>query len=464
MKRFMFRKVFFLFLFFAAVLSDVAAKPQIKSLIVRNCTNSLIRKVYIMEDGKTPEGQIVHLENQNNVYKLLRKIQKKNSDQGFEEAGETDYELKVDLKIDTAYIIALEADNGDLFAIEGIVVRENTKDETLLEFNKNCRVEKNYIDLYQKNIEQKKTVEYEKLRLNFPYYFVFMMIGLIFVILGTLFAADWYRFKKSGGIKENFFHKLLGNVSSSGERKMRIVELSGILIMLIPVGLSFFTYQTDITKTYFMIFEHKINKSINIQPSFITMLAALFFYMSYILRYNFFKIENIEQIFISLFQMILDTWAIAGICSFFAGNTVWNVPLINVNSQTFIILMIVFSLIGARALAGFSWIIMIIVGIGHMTEINNAMGIFGAIYILSFSVSLGMQMSCNFSNFWEDLRKDLCGKAVSLGDNARRSINEAGKVVKKAVAVGAGIATGGSASALIGAEDQISIPEDEGQK
>ena len=202
------------------------------------------------------------------------------------------------------------------------------------------------------------------------------------------------------------------------------MEISGVFLMMVPVVISCLPFKSEISKTYFWFFTHKIEKEISVQATMLTAIAAVFIYSSYLVRYNFFKRETGEQVFFSVVQTIVNVWAIAGLCSMFVGNEVWNVPVLNINSQTCLLLIILLSWIGAKSISGFLWIILVVVGISHITEISGAMGVYGALYVVTFFISLLLQMADTVH--LSDFKNDFCTVAEKTGKKISSDV-EAGK-------------------------------------
>ena len=113
----------------------------------------------------------------------------------------------------------------------------------------------------------------------------------------------------------------------------------------------------------------------------------------------------------------------------FVGNEVWNVPVLNINSQTCLLLIILLSWIGARSISGFLWIILVIIGISHITEISEAMGIYGALYIVMFFISLLLQLTDTVH--LEDFKNDFCSIAAKTGQKIGSDIDAGKDTVKK---------------------------------
>ncbi len=252
--------------------------------------------------------------------------------------------------------------------------------------------------------------------------FVFSLLSLVFIVVSFLVFDRIYSRKTK---KPSFMFQL----SEGLNPVKRTAEIAGVFIMCVPVILTFLPYKLSIEKTYLWFFTHKIEKTVSIQATMLTALAAIFIYSSYLVRYGFFKKENKEQVIFSVVQAVVNVWAISGLCSMFVGNNVWSLPFFNISGQTFLLMVVGLSWIGAKSIAGFLWILLIFAGISHITEINSAMGVYGALYVVLFFVSFLLQVS-DIVHF-EDLKNDFCGKAAKAENTIKKDVCASKKVVKK---------------------------------
>lgn len=252
--------------------------------------------------------------------------------------------------------------------------------------------------------------------------FLFSLLIFIFLIVFFLVFDRIYFCRNK---KPSFMQNLTEGLNPL----KRMAEIAGVFIMCVPVMLTFLPYKLRIEKTYLWFFTHKIEKEVSIQATMLTALAAIFIYGSYLVRYGFFKKENKEQIIFSVVQAVINIWAISGLCSMFVGNSVWNLPVFNISGQSFLLMVILLSWIGAKSIAGFLWILLIFAGISHITEINSAMGIYGALYVVLFFVSFLLQLSDIVH--LQDLKNDFCGKTLKVKNRIKKDVCASKKIVKK---------------------------------
>ena len=397
------------------------------NVILRNGTTSVITSIFVIEGEKPPVQQSVNLLPASKFERTLRKMQRKAEFYGeeFDEksiACEKNWQLKNGVK----YRILFKSENGDLFLRDDIYIERKTEN-LVIEFKKQNRIERDWLVRYDKTVQENILKQKQMQDLRRPLCFMAGFGIILLLILTGFIAVDTFRHKKFG--EPTFFEKLLGKNLSSVQKSKRWMEIAGVFIMLVPVIISFLTFKSEISKTYFWFFTHKIEKDVSVQATMLTAIAAVFIYGSYLLRYNFFKKDSAEQVFFSVVQAILNIWAISGLCSMFVGNEVWNVPVLNINSQTCLLLIILLSWIGARSISGFLWIILVIIGISHITEISEAMGIYGALYIVMFFISLLLQLTDTVH--LEDFKNDFCSIAAKTGQKIGSDIDAGKDTVKK---------------------------------
>lgn len=104
------------------------------------------------------------------------------------------------------------------------------------------------------------------------------------------------------------------------------------------------------------------------------------------------------------------------------------------STQTFVIFAIVFSWIGIRELAGFIWAGIFIVGAMRLTHVDNAMGFYGAIYIVSAFISVIIQwkaMDFNIS-FGEFKQNYIAPATKQIIEDVSASGHKTAEITKKA--------------------------------
>jgi hypothetical protein len=112
------------------------------------------------------------------------------------------------------------------------------------------------------------------------------------------------------------------------------------------------------------------------------------------------------------------------------GDILWkgilSIPFINISSQSFLLVAVIFSWIGMRAIASFVWIFLFILAVTRIAGLNVAMDYLGVAYILSAFVSMGLQMKDSI-HLISSFKNDFIGTANQIGGD----IVSSGNVVKK---------------------------------
>ena len=167
-------------------------------------------------------------------------------------------------------------------------------------------------------------------------------------------------------------------------------DLMGIVIMIIPFVIS--TYKFEITQK--ILFIHW-TKTSSLSPYAITTLLAVIFYAAMIARFDFFKTNNIAQALISSIRMFLDCWVFAALLSFVFPSQQKNPGLLKL-IQTPQVMLLVFAVtltwVGMKTVSGFSWALLILTGSVNAIKTNNAMGVWGAVFVLTASISMFLQV------------------------------------------------------------------------
>lgn len=399
---------------------------------VRNDTTASFESIYILEEGKEPQWYSIHIPSVEE-YKKLKKEQEKSSGKNTGKNNKsTDFlspvpiqpEAYISLKTNTVYTVVLVDGNNNQYVKENIKI-DPSNTNVMLDIKKNLK-KKDFIEKFKEDYS--RSVEQQKFETSVTV----LMVGFLAFLL-LLFLVGVFSALASGG-KENLNKKLMGEDGS----KMRMAEMIGALLMLVPVVVSLGSYHFMAEKTFFWFFKRTVERDVSIGVSITTMMFACAMYGIYIVRYGIFKIDSFLQIIFSVFQTLVNCWVLAGLCSIFVGGEVWNVPFINVSSKTFLILVVGLSLLGAKSVAGFAWILLIVMGMGRLTEVDSAMGVYGAIYIAFMFVGLllqfiGLLKSTNFRN-------DFIGFAKKSGERIAGDVAASAQVTEKAVKTVASVA------------------------
>lgn len=161
----------------------------------------------------------------------------------------------------------------------------------------------------------------------------------------------------------------------------------------------------------------KRTKSFALQPGIVSGVFAIVIYSAVIIRNDITVFKNPIKVIL----VILNITFVATFSKTFLSNEKWF--MFGISSQTLAIMCVVFSWLGMKSIAGFSWIILFIVSIPTLTKINNEMGLFGYIYILSAFLSIGMQIAGGYITLnIDNLKADFFTTANTIKSDVNQSI------------------------------------------
>jgi len=188
-------------------------------------------------------------------------------------------------------------------------------------------------------------------------------------------------------------------------------ENMALVFMLVPVIISFCTFNTEIKKKLLFI-RWSEYAEFSISPSFVSTIAAISLYLSLVIRGRM-------KLFTDVYETIMICLNIMFCASFlevFIPKEPWPIPIINVSSQSFLIAAIVFSWVGMRAISGFIWIFLFLLAVIRIAGLNVAMGQLGWIYVLSAFVSIGLQLKSSAA-LLSSLAVDFRGAASHIAED-----------------------------------------------
>ena len=172
----------------------------------------------------------------------------------------------------------------------------------------------------------------------------------------------------------------------------RVADLIGLALMIIPFFISLQSF--DSTKRVFLWFTKHV--TVNIQPTMITATCSVAFYVALILRYNFFKASNLLETLVSIVRTFLNCWVIAALISTIVNtdnpSKIIPLGLLSFNTFTVLFFAVLLTWLGMKTIAGYSWILFILLALHRWEAIDKAMGMKGAVFIISFAISLLLQI------------------------------------------------------------------------
>ena len=187
----------------------------------------------------------------------------------------------------------------------------------------------------------------------------------------------------------------------------RLSDLVGTLLMVIPLIISVQEYEVTARVIGFIPWWTRTTRTEVMTQDFITGFLAVAFYCALIVRYGFFRRNRFLEIIISSIKLCLNCWVIASLISVIL-TTDGSVKLFfgEISNSAFLLIAVILSWIGMKSIAGYSWILFIIMGFFHMQKVNAAMGRWGFVFIVTTALSMLLQVDdyVNINDFMNDFR------------------------------------------------------------
>lgn len=204
-----------------------------------------------------------------------------------------------------------------------------------------------------------------------------------------------------------------------------IAEVVGVLLMIIPAIIAT-TYLSTSKGGFF----HKTVKDHPLCPDYLSSIFACVIYVSLIIRYNFFKKDNLGEVLFSTAQTFVNIWVLAAFASPLITG-VSNRKEMNPIQLAALISSVLLSWLGMKSIAGYAWIIYFIAAIQSLTKLNAQLGGIGAVFIVLATLSMLLQVK-NISSL-KDLAEDFRSSASDYTKQIKEEINSAADdAVKKA--------------------------------
>ena len=139
---------------------------------------------------------------------------------------------------------------------------------------------------------------------------------------------------------------------------------------------------------HYSIFYIEFTQEINIQPSLISTMISLLLFGGYIIR-------NINEVIIDKFKIIiyiLDLIFFSGFISIFSNG---KTNILGFSPQSVLFIMVILMLFGVRSFLRYFFLVFIACSFFFISKVNEAMGLFGSIYILCAFFSFAIQIYTN---------------------------------------------------------------------
>ena len=171
-----------------------------------------------------------------------------------------------------------------------------------------------------------------------------------------------------------------------------IFKIIAFFLIVISISLNFKVWVYDYT---FLGYNY-YSKKISIKPTLITTMISLFLFGGYIIR----NLNEILNDFIKILFFIIDIIFFSGFIAMFAdGKT----NIFGFSSQGLILVMVALMWIGLKSLLRYILLVFVASSTLFISQINEAMGFFGTIYILcaffSFAIQIYTNIFPNITNF-----------------------------------------------------------------
>jgi len=203
------------------------------------------------------------------------------------------------------------------------------------------------------------------------------------------------------------FNKLRNTLTNDKELSDRDSNLISILFLLISVMLTFVTYEHE---GFLFNSKTQITPDIISGVMSIALLSPMYLRNIFIWKRSLYHILSaflIFSIFASFFKLAMISQ------SFFE------------SFHTFILLLaIILTWIGLRAIAGFAWILVLLIALYSIVENNINMGYFGFLYIIFGFLGILLHSKLNPGEFFKEFKSDFSGHATVIKNNANAAINE----------------------------------------
>ena len=168
------------------------------------------------------------------------------------------------------------------------------------------------------------------------------------------------------------------------EENQNIYKIISFILLLISICFNFMKWAYD-----YKFFGYKLfSKEINIQPSLITTFISILLFGGYILRNK----KDILSDSIKILFSILDLLFFSGFIAMFANG---DTNILGFSSQSVLFFTVVLIYVGINSFLRYIILIFIACSFLFISKVNQAMGIWGSIYILCAFASFVIQIYTN---------------------------------------------------------------------
>ncbi len=196
----------------------------------------------------------------------------------------------------------------------------------------------------------------------------------------------------------------------SREKKLIITAL---VLICLSISFNFKVWIYD----YYLLNFIKIQKIIVIKPTLITTIISVFLFGGFIIR-------NINDIFNDCIRIVfcfIDIIFFSGFIAMFANS---NTNIFGFSSQGLLAMIIVLMWVGLKSLSRYVILSFISLSTLFLSQLNEAMGFFGALYILFAFLSFSIQIYTNILPNVSNLSSEFFGQRKKEKNNSEFEINE----------------------------------------
>ena len=210
--------------------------------------------------------------------------------------------------------------------------------------------------------------------------------------------------EKIAECNENFYEKFIKEFNKLEPRRV-ILGIISIIFLTISISFNFKKYVYTPKAFNLLNFFNPTSITIDIKPSLLSTVFSIGLFGGFITR-NINEIIENHIIFLFIF---FDIIFFSGLISVFLSS---KENIFGFSNQALLLLVIAFMWVGMRALTGYALALLIILSFFHISNVNEAMGFDGCIYILFAFMSFLIQMYLNllptarFHNFKKDFIGD----------------------------------------------------------
>ena len=193
-------------------------------------------------------------------------------------------------------------------------------------------------------------------------------------------------------------------------------KISAFVLICLSICMNFKVWIYDgYIVPYFNLW--KIEKEIIIKPTLISTIISLLILGGYFIR-------NINDIFndcIKIAFIIVDILFFSGFISMFANS---ETNIFGISSQGLLLMIIILMWIGLKSLLRYIILAFISASIFFISQLNKAMGFFGAIYILCAFLSFSIQIYTNILPNVGNLNKEFFGNSKDKKKDEKYELND----------------------------------------